>query len=89
MNIEEMIADAIAEEEVNKTKEKDKPPVMVAIPLEKYERLILKATDYSRIIAAIAEGFKPDGAFYGTQVADTFKALYPDVYENIIANKEG
>lgn len=89
MNIEEMIADAISEEEVNKTKEKEKPPVMVAIPLEKYERLILKATDFGRIVAAIAEGIKPDGAFYGSQVVETFKALYPDVYESIVSNKEG
>ena len=99
--IDEMIADAIAEEEIEKSQglqfaappaepAEDKKPT-VTIPLEQYEALYLKAFDYRRLMDLFANEAElsysgKDVAFSGCDFVDAIKLLVPDVYYSVLAN---
>ena len=99
--IDEMIADAIAEEEVEKAQglqfaappaepKEDKKPT-VTIPLEQYEALYLKAFDYRRLLDLFANEAEltysgKELAFSGCDFVDAIKLLVPDLYYTVLAN---
>lgn len=109
MNIDEIIADAKAEEEVKAAQEKGEnndfrdalrerlkdtftgmESTKVTIPLHEYATLTSRSLDLDRILSAIMRGLKvgyskdylrlDDGL-----VLNTFRALYPDVYDGLFA----
>ena len=115
MDIEEMIADAKAEEEVAREQERaakeekaredfrdtlreqlkeafsNKDDSKVKVSLKEYVILKQKEADLDRILNAIVDGL---GLSYNNeylylkndrQVSDTFRVLYPDVYDHLLA----
>ena len=108
MEIDEMIADAKAEEKVKAEQEKDtnndfrdtlrnrlkealtpKDDEKVTIRLDEYTVLTHKAMDLDRLLNAIVScmelNYNKNGlrVYYDNRIIETFRALYPEVYESI------
>ena len=108
MEIDEMIADAKAEEKVKAEQEKDtnndfrdtlrnrlkealtpKDDEKVTIRLDEYTVLTHKAMDLDRLLNAIVScmelNYNKSGlrVYYDNRIIETFRALYPEVYESI------
>ena len=110
MEIDEMIADAKAEEQVTQNaakaedREKDfrdtlrnrlkealtpKDDEKVTIRLDEYTVLTHKAMDLDRLLNAIVScmelNYNKSGlrVYYDNRIIETFRALYPEVYESI------
>ena len=108
MEIDEMIADAKAEEKVKAEQEKDtnndfrdtlrnrlkealtpKDDEKVTIRLDEYTVLTHKAMDLDRLLKAIVDcmelNYNKTGlrVYYDNRIIETFRALYPEVYESI------
>ena len=91
VNIEELIADARAEEQLAREPRIQALPVMepqVTITLREYTELINKAQDHERIIAAIMADVKYSEVMEGLtltsdRVLTTFRVLYPNLYEEM------
>lgn len=92
INIDEMIADAIAEEEVkndNKGMFSKYNEVEITIPLKEYLSLKLMNADFDRIMRGIMDSF---GLNYngeslrvnnGESITEVMNVLYPDIMENL------
>ena len=92
INIDEMIADAIAEEEVkndNKGMFSKFNEVEITIPLKEYLSLKLMSADFDRIMRGIMDSF---GLNYngeslrvnnGESITEVMNVLYPDIMENL------
>ena len=109
VNIEEIIADARAEEEVLREQHatqtdfrdqlrehlretfKSREENTVNISLQEYVILRQKETDLDRLLNAVVDNlrlsYSGDSLIMddNKQVADFFKALYPDAYDNLLA----
>ena len=97
-DIDEAIADALAEEEV-KPIMKPSYETKVTIDLEEYIDLRMKEKDFNLIMSVIAEymglDYRDEDIYFrgNDQLTDAFKLLYPDVAKTIFgklkAKKEG
>ena len=92
INIDEMIADAIAEEEVkndNKGMFSKYNEAEITIPLKEYLSLKLMSADFDRIMKGVMNSF---GLNYngeslrvnnGESITEVMNVLYPDIMENL------
>lgn len=95
INIDEIIAEAMAEEAVKKDMADSKPNIFktetkVTIDLNEYVTLKMIEKDFSIIFSIICEGlelaYDKSGLMYGGDyhaLARAIKMLYPDIYSSI------
>lgn len=97
INIDEIIAEAMAEEEVKKDMADSKANIFktdtkVTIDLNEYVTLKILEKDFSSILSIICEGlelnYNKDDLIYDADrstLANTIKIIYPDIYSSIFA----
>lgn len=97
INIDEVIAEAMAEEAVKKDTADSKANIFktetkVTIDLNEYVTLKILEKDFSSILSIICEGlelnYDKDGLRYNGDydtLARTIKIIYPDIYSSIFA----
>lgn len=99
INIDEVIAEAMAEEEVKKDMKESKIPnnifrseTKVSVDLNEYVTLKIMEKDFSSILSIICEGlelnYDKDGLRYNgdyNALAEAIKVIYPDIYSSIFA----
>ena len=93
-NIDEVIADAIAEEEVTMNKEPARAfsghNTKVSVDLDEYIALKMKERDFNIILGVIGNGFRlayrNDDIYFenDNELTNAFKVLYPEVAEAIL-----
>ena len=97
INIDEVIAEAMAEEAVKKDMADSKPNIFktetkVTIDLNEYVTLKILEKDFSSILSIICEGldlnYNKDGLIYDgdrSTLANAINIIYPDIYSSIFA----
>lgn len=97
INIDELIAEAMAEEDVKKDMADSKANIFktetkVTIDLNEYVTLKILEKDFSSILSIIGEGlelnYDKDGLRYNgdyNALAEAIKVIYPDIYSSIFA----
>lgn len=95
MEIDEMIADALAEEDAQKSADNkrgfkpfnDEP--MVTVPLKEYLSIYTRALDYARIVEAVVADAelswrKDELTLNGGKTLEAFRVLIPDLYAEVL-----
>lgn len=92
MNIDEVIADAKAEEDAKKVFKPLEIGEKVTIPLREYVHLKQKEIDFDRLLGACADslviGYDELHINNNKKIAETFRVLFPNIYAGILAEKK-